>query len=113
MEVRKYLNMLAATEYWSGFFETEHLHPALKPIVELYRDLAIEVACGPSNPSTTEAIRLLVRSKDEACRAIVASGGLTPTTDETPCTTRLGNLGGPRCVNVGLHSTHTFNRPAQ
>jgi hypothetical protein len=68
--------MHAATQYWIGFFETEHLHPALKPTVEQFKDLAYFVANSAENPSTTEAVKLLVRAKDEACRAIVASGGL-------------------------------------
>ena len=65
-----------ATEYWLGFFETSHLHPALRPTVQGFADLANAVAEGPENPSTTEAIKLLVRAKDEACRAIGAAGGL-------------------------------------
>lgn len=68
--------MHPATEYWLGFFETEHLHPALKEIVSLFRDLAYFVANSAENQSTTEAVKILVRAKDEACRAIVASGAL-------------------------------------
>lgn len=65
-----------ATEYWLGFFETEHLHPKLVFTVSKFRMLAQSLAEGPENPSTTEAIKLLVHAKDEACRAIVASGAL-------------------------------------
>lgn len=69
--------MHPATEYWLGFFETAHLPAPLKVVVGNFRQLALEVADGPANQSTTEAVKTLVRAKDEACRAIVASGALS------------------------------------
>jgi hypothetical protein len=65
-----------ATEFLTQFFETEHLHPKLRPIVEQFTSLAATVAHGPENAETTAALRKLIEAKDCAVRAIVADGGL-------------------------------------
>lgn len=120
--------MHPATEYWLGFFETEHLHPALVPIVEKYRALAFTVASGPENQSITEAVKLLVRSKDEACRSLVVSGAIRQwdasvekeltlagdgntllQSEEPTCPARLGvGDGVTGCIRTGPHTTHRF-----
>lgn len=111
--------MHPATEYWLGFFETEHVHPALVPIVEKYRALAFTVAAGPENQSITEAIKLLVRSRDEACRSLVVSGALRQwdgavekeltLADPQQCPVRLGNTTGQRCQRITGHdNAHRF-----
>lgn len=115
--------MYVATEYWLGFFDTEHLHPVLKPLVTAYKELAERTAQGPENQSTTEAVKMLVRAKDEACRALVADGALNARLDilkevitshpdkvlgedDAPCPAKLAGI--YPCGNKGRHTRHSY-----
>lgn len=102
--------MHPATEFQLQFFQTEHLHPLLQPVVSQFRTLATSVATGPENPETTRAVSLLVQAKDAAVRAIVATGALnevvvTPApTDPDRCPRRLGNMRGLQCLREPGHT---------
>lgn len=64
--------MKSPIEFVLQFFRCDHLPPNLRAVSQPFRDLAEQIAAGPSNAETTAALRKLLEAKDCAVRAHVA-----------------------------------------
>jgi hypothetical protein len=53
------------------YFKFAHLPSPLREHSALFCDLANRIACGPSNPETTVALRKLLEAKDAGVRALL------------------------------------------